>query len=115
MAYSVTNAVVALGVTPGLTPNSKQLAQAWCQARSPIVTPTGIFLQVFSSSVMETTLGTTKPKVVFAISGTPLTVGAMPAVPAPGVAFTALSFAVAQGPTSSVAVGTAIDCNFVYN
>ncbi len=115
-AYAVTNSVIALGVTPGLTPNSKQLAQTWCQTRSPVVTPIAMFLQVFSSSVTETTLGTTRPKLVIAITGTPLTTGAMPAVPAPGIAFTALSFALVQGPAgSSTAVGTTVDCTFVYN
>ncbi len=114
-AYSVTNAVVALGVTPGLTPSSKQLVQAWCQTRTPVVTPPVMFLQLFSSSVTETTIGTTRPQAVVAIAGSPITIGALPPVPAPGLAFTALSFAVAQSPTNSNATGAFVDCSFVYN
>ncbi len=113
-SISVTNVVVGLGATPGIVGNH-QLAQAWCQTRTPVVTPPVMFLQMFSSTTTETTLGTTRPKLVIAISGSPVTIGNLPPVPAPGIAFTAISYAIAQTPTNSNATGAFVDCSFVYN
>jgi uncharacterized lipoprotein NlpE involved in copper resistance len=117
-AFGVTNTVVALGATPGIV-GIHQLNGASCFANQNVATPPAVVLEIFDAtphaSGTDVTLGTTLPKVLIGLSGSPMSVGQL-IQSAPGNDFTkGIAIAFVATANGSNAVGTRANCTFSYN
>jgi hypothetical protein len=117
-AFNITNTVIALGATPGIV-GIHQFNGASCAANQNVATPPAVFLEIFDTTPHATgtdvTLGTTMPKIIVAMAGSPLTAGQF-VQSAPGADFAkGVSFAFTAGAATAGAVGTRANCTFSYN
>lgn len=118
-SFTVTNAALALGATPGII-GIHQFGSANCSTNASVATPAVLYLQIFDATPHATgsdvTLGTTIPKMVVPIIASPQSLTSPYTIDAPGIDFLkGITVAFTTTAKGATATGVNAICSFVYN